>query len=70
MDEIDQQCIEKMSVTYEQYAKKNVLFDRMETEYDLFSMNKIIYKINNSNNVNEILEAWEDYKVLEKRTRI
>lgn len=70
MDEIDQRCLEKMGATYEQYVKNNVLFDRMEMAYDLFSMNKIIYKINNYKRVDEILEAWEDYKVLEKRTRI
>lgn len=49
---------------------KDESFDRMEADADYFRRMKIIHEINNSKSPKEIERLWQEFKVIEKRTRV
>ena len=49
---------------------KDEAFDRMEADADYFRRMKIIHEINNSKSPKEIEKLWQDFKIIEKRTRV
>jgi len=67
--DVDKQFIEKVEATIAHDKRKDASFDRMEMEAELFQQFKIINKINKAENVPLIMDLWQDFKVLEKRTR-
>ena len=72
--EFDRQFIEKIKTVQAETKRFNQLrdesFDRMEAEADYFQKMKICHKINNSKSPNEISRLWQDFKIIEKRTRL
>lgn len=48
----------------------DTFFDEFEKNVDLFQKQKTVFKMLKSSNKEEILQLWETFKFLDKKTRI
>ena len=67
--DIDEEFIRRVRETIASEKRKDEAFDRMERDAELFQKWKIAHKINACRSVPMIMDLWQDFKVLEKRTR-
>lgn len=66
----DEELIRRMKENLERTRNLDAFFDKFETNWNLFQKNIVIFRINNSKNKKEILDLWEVFKELDKKTRI
>ena len=62
--------IRSMQETLDRTRSLDLAFDAFETNWNLFQKNKVIFRINKSRDKDEILELWEEFKELDKKTRV
>lgn len=68
-EDVDKRFIEKVKECIASEKRKDEAFDRMERDAELFQKWKIAHEINACRSVPMIMDLWQDFKVLEKRTR-
>lgn len=68
--ERDRIFIEKCRDIINRQKRLDKVFDNFETNVNLWEKEKTVFKMNKSQRKEEILDLWERFKKLEKKTRI